>query len=68
MASKIQISCDNKRFRPSKSEVDNLIGNNEKIYKFTDWKSKTSLEVGLKKTINWFKKNQAFIGKNNYNI
>jgi len=66
--SKIKISFDKKRFRPTKSEVDNLIGNNEKIYKFTGWKSKTSLEIGLKKTINWFKKNQAFKGRNNYNI
>ena len=40
----------NLRKRPKKSEVENLKCNNSKIKKFTNWKSKTKLDSGLKKT------------------
>jgi len=49
-----QILCDEKRIRPEKSEVNRLLGSNEKIKSLTDWKPEYSLEQGLKETVNWF--------------
>ena len=45
-----------KRLRPKKSEVDQLLGENKKIKKLTKWKPKVSFDSGLKKTYDWFKK------------
>ena len=47
------------KIRPKSSEVYNLKCQNKKIIRFTNWKSKTNLETGLKKTIQWIKSNQA---------
>ena len=54
------IKINSKRKRPKLSEVDNLQCNNEKIKKITNWKPKTNLKEGLKKTLEWIKKNQNF--------
>jgi NAD dependent epimerase/dehydratase len=48
------INTDKSRIRPEKSEVQRLLGSNEKLIKLTEWKPKFSLEEGLIKTINWF--------------
>ena len=58
------------RLRPKNSEVERLLGDNTKIKKLTNWKSKTSLDEGLEKTIYWFKKNfKKLKSKSNlYNI
>lgn len=52
-----RIVCDEKRLRPEKSEVNRLLGCNEKILKLTDWKPQYSLEDGLKETIAFLKGN-----------
>jgi dTDP-glucose 4,6-dehydratase len=44
--------------------------NSRKIYKLLKWKSKTKINIGLSKTIDWYLKNIDFfkkIPKNNYN-
>lgn len=46
---------DKIRLRPEMSEVERLLGSNEKLMRLTDWKQETSLEDGLKQTIEWFK-------------
>ncbi len=43
------------RLRPQKSEVDRLLGSNEKIRSLTDWQPTHSIEQGLEETIAWFK-------------
>jgi NAD dependent epimerase/dehydratase len=48
------IVSEDKRLRPEKSEVERLLGSNEKINKLTGWKPKYSLDKGLKETIDWF--------------
>lgn len=48
------ISSDDLRLRPEKSEVERLWGSNKKIMSLTNWKPETSLDDGLKKTIAWF--------------
>lgn len=51
------IICDEERLRPEKSEVNRLLGCNEKIMRLTNWKPQYSLEEGLKETIAFLKDN-----------
>lgn len=50
-----KIKTDEKRIRPENSEVERLLGSNEKLKNLTGWVPHTSLEEGLDITINWFK-------------
>lgn len=54
---KAKITYDEQRLRPEKSEVNRLLGSNEKIRKLTNWKPKYTLEEGLAETIDFFKHN-----------
>ena len=54
---KAEIVCDEERLRPEKSEVNRLLGCNEKIMRLTDWKTRYSLEEGLKETIAFLRDN-----------
>jgi nucleoside-diphosphate-sugar epimerase len=45
---------DQNRFRPTGSEVFRLLGDHTKATKLTGYKTKVSLEQGLKDTIQWF--------------
>lgn len=54
---KAKIICDEKRLRPEKSEVNRLLGCNEKILRLTNWKPEYSLEEGLGLTIQFLKDN-----------
>ncbi|MDP4266843.1 MAG: NAD-dependent dehydratase, partial [Bacteroidota bacterium] len=36
------------------SEVERLLGSNNKIMELTSWKPEYNLDEGLKKTIDWF--------------
>ena len=49
-----KIKSDNKRLRPKNSEVKRLICDNKRLKTLTHFKSKISLDEGLKKTIDWF--------------
>ena len=65
-----KIIADNKRLRPTKSEVFRLYGSNKKIKENTNWALQYSLSEGLKETIEWFKnrKNLKNYKANIYNI
>lgn len=52
---KAKIMCDEERIRPKKSEVNRLLGSNEKIKRLTNWAPKFTFEEGIKETIDWFK-------------
>ncbi len=52
---KAQIVCDEARLRPEKSEVNRLLGCNEKIKRLTDWEPQYSLRQGLEETIRFFR-------------
>ncbi len=54
---KAKIVCDEQRLRPEKSEVNRLLGKNEKIMKLTNWKPQYTFEEGLKETIEFIKDN-----------
>ncbi|EQB87114.1 dTDP-glucose 4,6-dehydratase [Clostridium punense] len=52
-----KIICDNERIRPSNSEVERLLGSNDKILTLTNWNPKYSFEEGINETIEWIKNN-----------
>jgi NAD dependent epimerase/dehydratase len=56
------------RNRPENSEVNRLLGSNEKIKKLTGWYSKYTLENGLKETIQFFIENLDKYKVDLYNI
>lgn len=55
-----QIICEEKRTRPTNSEVERLVCDNSKAKKILDWHPKILLNEGLKKTISWMGEN-AFL-------
>jgi len=63
-----KIITDINRLRPDLSEVNRLLGSNEKIRALTDWKPNYSLEEGLSETINWFKLNLHQYKTEIYNV
>jgi len=51
-----RITTDEKRLRPKKSEVERLLGANQKIMQHTSWKPWFTVKEGLAETIEWFRK------------
>ena len=65
---KAELICDEQRLRPEKSEVNRLLGSNEKIKRLTNWRPRHTLEQGLKETIEWIGQNMECYKTNIYNI
>lgn len=65
---KAQIVCDEQRLRPTKSEVNRLLGSNEKIIKLTDWQSEYTLKNGLSQTIKFIEENLEKYKVDIYNV
>lgn len=63
-----RISTQDERLRPEKSEVNQLLGSNQKILQFTDWQPKYDLSSGLAETIEWLKNNLHHYKTDIYNI
>ena len=63
-----RVICDEDRLRPAKSEVNRLLGSNEKIRKLTDWAPKYTFEQGIAETIEWIKQNLASYKSDIYNM
>lgn len=63
-----KIVCDEQRLRPEKSEVNRLLGCNEKIYRLTGWKSNYTLEQGIAETIEFMKHNLNKYKAGQYNV
>jgi len=53
-----QIVFDDIRLRPEKSEVERLLGSNEKIRRLTGWQPEYTLKQGIQKTIAWFREEE----------
>lgn len=62
------IICDENRLRPEKSEVERLLGSNEKILKLTDWKPQYTFEEGIAETIDFLKNNLSKYKVDLYNV
>ena len=64
----IELSSEEKRKRPVKSEVKRLWAENRIAKELLGWTPNCSLEQGLKITIDWFKKNINFYKPEIYNV
>lgn len=65
---KARIVCDEQRLRPEKSEVNRLLGSNEKIRRLTAWEPQYTFEQGIRETIEWVSKNMGVYKSDIYNI
>jgi len=63
-----KIICDEQRLRPEKSEVNRLLGCNEKIKSLTEWKPEYTFEQGIAETIKFFEQNLSMFKTKIYNI
>ncbi|MEF9945176.1 MAG: NAD-dependent 4,6-dehydratase LegB [Lachnospiraceae bacterium] len=63
-----KIICDDQRLRPSKSEVERLLGANDKIKELTNWTPQYTFEEGLTETIAWLKNNLDKYKVDIYNV
>ncbi|MCG6533544.1 MAG: NAD-dependent 4,6-dehydratase LegB [Syntrophales bacterium LBB04] len=65
-----KIITEDTRIRPKKSEVERLLGSNEKIHRLTGWQPKYTLKQGIRETIKWFRNegNLLLYKSNVYNI
>ena len=65
---KAVIVCEKQRTRPEKSEVNRLLGSNEKIRRLTAWEPKYTFEEGLAETIAWIRDNMSAYKTDIYNV
>lgn len=63
-----RIICDEQRLRPEKSEVNRLLGSNEKIRQLTGWTPQYTFEQGLAETIAFFRGNLDKYKVDIYNV
>lgn len=63
-----RVVCDQQRLRPINSEVNRLLGSNQKIKKLTNWESKYTFSEGISETIEFFRKNLNRYKTEIYNI
>jgi NAD dependent epimerase/dehydratase len=63
-----EIVCDEQRLRPEKSEVNRLLGCNEKILRLTDWKPRYTFRQGLAETIEFLRNNLDRYKTDIYNL
>lgn len=63
-----EIICDEQRLRPAKSEVNRLLGCNEKIMRLTDWRPQYTFEQGLAETIAFLRENLDKYKTDIYNL
>lgn len=63
-----KVICDEQRLRPEKSEVNRLLGCNEKIMRLTEWKPRYTFEEGLAETISFLRDNLDKYKTDIYNL
>ena len=63
-----KIVCDDQRLRPEKSEVNRLLGSNQKIQRLTGWIPKYTLQEGISETITWLRDNISKYKTGIYNL
>lgn len=54
----VEVETDDERTRPKTSEVERLLCDNRLIKKLVGWVPSISLEEGLRRTIDWFSRNE----------
>lgn len=63
-----RIVCDEQRKRPQKSEVNRLLGSNNKIIALTQWRPQYTFEQGIAETIDFIKNNISCYKTDIYNL
>lgn len=63
-----KIVCDEQRLRPEKSEVNRLLGANEKIKRLTSWQPRYTFEQGIGETIDWIRDHLNTYKADIYNV
>ena len=63
-----KIVTDTNRIRPEKSEVERLLGSNEKLLRLTNWQQHYTLQTGLAETISFFESNINHYKFDIYNV
>lgn len=63
-----RIVCEEIRMRPEKSEVNRLLGCNEKIKRLTGWEPKYTLEQGLAETVQFLRAHMDIYKTDIYNL
>jgi NAD dependent epimerase/dehydratase len=64
----IEIEGEDKRLRPSGSEVERLIADTKLVRELTDWGPHITLEQGLERTISWIRENLSLYRPDTYMI
>lgn len=62
----VEISCDESRIRPEKSEVNRLLADNSLIRGLTDWRSQIPFKIGLEQTTRWIEQNLHYFDVSSY--
>lgn len=62
------IVCEQERLRPQKSEVNRLLGSNEKIKRLTAWEPRYTFAQGIEETIAWMREHMGAYKTDIYNI
>ena len=62
------IVCDEERLRPDKSEVNRLLGDNNKLKTLTDWEQRYTFSQGIAETIEWLRVNLDRYKTDIYNV
>lgn len=65
---KARVVCEEERLRPEKSEVNRLLGSNEKITRLTGWKPQYTFERGIAETIEWIGRHMDAYKYDIYNV
>ena len=62
------VVCEQERLRPQKSEVNRLLGSNQKIKQLTSWEPQYTFARGIEETITWMRENMSAYKADIYNI
>jgi len=63
-----KVICEEARLRPENSEVERLLGSNEKIRKLTGWQPAHTFEQGISETIKFLRENLQSYKTDIYNL
>jgi NAD dependent epimerase/dehydratase len=65
---KLSVTESEERVRPSTSEVDRLVSNNERARELMGWQPAVSLEEGLRRTIDWVRAHPELYDPGSYRV
>jgi nucleoside-diphosphate-sugar epimerase len=66
MGKDVPINCEDRRMRPTDSEVERLCADNRKAKELLGWEPAYTLDEGLNKTIEWIRENHEQYRSNAY--